>query len=156
LKNLHFCDSIGDQNGLASSYNNLGNLSNEQGNYAKALEYYTAASKIFLQMGNEHDHAITLANIGMIQSQPKFYQSAINYFADSREIAARLEVVPIISWLDMYLGLTYKYLQKYASAIIYYNKALVSYQKQGNKHETRNLYRNLGNVHLEMGSIEEA
>ncbi|CAF1692108.1 unnamed protein product, partial [Adineta ricciae] len=67
---------------LASSYNNIGMVYSDMGDYSKALEYYERASTIQQQSlpPNHPDLASSYNNIGMVYSDMGDYSKALEYY----------------------------------------------------------------------------
>jgi tetratricopeptide (TPR) repeat protein len=55
---------MNDKLGTANTLNNLGYLNNFQGNYAESGSWYKQALKIYREIGEKHDIAATLVNLG--------------------------------------------------------------------------------------------
>ena len=72
----------------ATSYNNIGAVYDDQGDYGKALEYYQKVSEIFEKvLGTEHsDTAGSYNNIGGVFYQMKEYPKALEYLGKAFEI----------------------------------------------------------------------
>ena len=72
-KNIAFSRSIDNLDGIASSYNTLGNINNDIGEYTKAMEYYTLAAEMFREIGDERKTSIALTNVGVIHQRQSFF-----------------------------------------------------------------------------------
>jgi tetratricopeptide (TPR) repeat protein len=72
--------NIDYKDGLANVYGSIGIVCSEQNNYAKGLEYYFKALKLFRETGQEEIVAIVYNNIGDIYSTQKEYTKALEYF----------------------------------------------------------------------------
>jgi tetratricopeptide (TPR) repeat protein len=63
-KALTIRERIGDQQGIASSYNNIGLIHKTQGRYAEALEAHQKALAIHERIGDQQGIASSYNNIG--------------------------------------------------------------------------------------------
>ena len=125
---LQLAKELTYQKGIASSYNNLGVIYDDQGNYARALENYFNALKTFEIAGDKYGMATTYNNIGIIN-----YEQAQQPFNDS--LATR---------------------KNYQSALHYYSLSLNIRETLGDKHGIADCYTNIGVIHDELGNLAEA
>ncbi|MBL4654584.1 MAG: hypothetical protein COC01_09230, partial [Bacteroidetes bacterium] len=75
---------------LASSYNNIGIIYDDQSDYPRALDYYFKALKIYEELGNKADYAkassakqgmaASYNNIGVIYKNQSDYPRALDYY----------------------------------------------------------------------------
>ena len=61
---------IGDKNGEASSYGNLGTVFQSLGEYEKAKEYLEKALAITIQIGDKNGEASSYGNLGTVFQIP--------------------------------------------------------------------------------------
>lgn len=116
-------DSVTYCQTIATIYNNLGMLENEQKHYGKALEYYGKALSIV------PDSLLTNAvyvysNISAVYHYLDKYDLADHYLDKAIEIATRRNDKLILSTCIQNKGTNYNEIGKYNEAISYYEKAL--------------------------------
>ncbi|PKP17425.1 MAG: hypothetical protein CVU05_15550 [Bacteroidetes bacterium HGW-Bacteroidetes-21] len=172
LKSIELYKSINDQNGLTSSYNNIGLAYSDQGKFETAKEYYEKAMKIHL--GNlsackdnscEKDKmgiSNNLTNISLIYLHQGNNLKAIEYQLKALKIKEAL----LNNCNDKTNCLTYKqsiarcynnigiihYNQKsYKKAQEFSEKALVTYLEIDDQLGVSYCYGNLGNLFSDMG-----
>ena len=56
---------LGDKKGMGNSYNNIGNIYKDQGNYEKALEYASKSLAIYEEIGDKKGMGNSNNNIGI-------------------------------------------------------------------------------------------
>ncbi len=89
-RSLKIRDSIGDEKGMSSVYNNLGILLKEKGDVKRALVYFKSALAIDLKLNNKEGIVIDYINIGSNHSNK---DSALLYHKKSLEVAKELGLV---------------------------------------------------------------
>ncbi|KPK76732.1 MAG: hypothetical protein AMJ89_03625, partial [candidate division Zixibacteria bacterium SM23_73] len=62
-------EKIGDEHGMAKTFNNLGLVYKAKGEWDKAIEFYNNSLKIKEKIGDEHGMARTKANIGILYKE---------------------------------------------------------------------------------------
>ncbi len=79
-------EEIGNQQGIASSLNNIGNVYYHQGNYSQALDYYQRSLKNYEIMEDTIGIARSLGNIGLIHIDQGNHLEALDYSQRSLNI----------------------------------------------------------------------
>ena len=81
-----------DHPDTATSYNNIGLVYDEQGDYDKALEYYGKALDIWERvLGPDHpDTATSYNNIGLVYDSQGDYDKALEYYGKALDIKERV------------------------------------------------------------------
>jgi len=92
---------VGEKEGMASAYNNIGAIHHYDKNYAKALEYYQRSMQIRRSMGNDRSVAQLLNNFGTVFEDMGELDSAMFYHRRSLAIWERLQD---ISWMAVCLS----------------------------------------------------
>ncbi|MCP4287346.1 MAG: tetratricopeptide repeat protein [Gammaproteobacteria bacterium] len=77
---------LGDQYGIATSLNNLGNIAERQGDYEQARDYYQQSLSIRRDIGNQPGIAESLNNLGLIAKHQGDYTQALDYQQQSLSI----------------------------------------------------------------------
>ncbi len=161
---LSLCESfLGTEHpDTATSYNNIGLVYQEQGDYTKALEYLFKALAIKEKvLGMEHpDTATSYNNIGLVYDEQGDYTKALEYYFKALEI---LEIVlgtehPSTATSYNNIGLVYDEQGDYTKALEYYFKALAIREKVlGTEHpNTATSYNNIGLVYDNQGDYAKA
>ena len=75
---------------LANSLNNIGYIYDNQGDYQKALDYYTRSLKIFEERKDKKEIQSELINIGVIYYKKADYSKALEYYFKSFKIQNEL------------------------------------------------------------------
>lgn len=134
------------KNGLARAYGSIGVVCSEQNNYARALEYYFKALKIYRETGQQDNIAAANNNIGIVYKALKEYGKALEYFNKAfliqNKTAGNTAAVTITN-----IGNIYLLQQNKAKAIESYNNALNLFAKHENKRGLGELYISLGNYY---------
>ncbi len=87
---LDISREIGDRNGEASSYNNLGLAYYSLGEYQQAIQYYQQSLAITREIGDRNGEASSYNNLGNAYSSLGEYQQAIQYHQQSLAIKTEI------------------------------------------------------------------
>lgn len=155
-KNIAFSESIDNLDGIASSYNTLGNINNDIGEFTKAMEYYTLAAEMFRKIGNQRKTSIALTNVGVIHQKLENYEKAILYYLASDSIFRELKFHRGNAFIASRLSTVYKNMKQYERSLSYSEKALESFEKLGGRSDIAEIKHNMGNLYWEQGKYSEA
>jgi tetratricopeptide (TPR) repeat protein len=89
-KSLKITEQIGDQAGIAVTYNNIGRVYKYKGDYDKALEWYLNSLKIKEQIGDRAGLATTYNQIGLIYQSKGDYAKALDYAEKALNISLKI------------------------------------------------------------------
>jgi tetratricopeptide (TPR) repeat protein len=143
------------KNSLARAYGSIGIVFSEQSSYAKALQYYLKALKIYEESKNLEKCARLYNNIGIIYKAQDDDFKALNYFVKCLKIQEKIddETVGITT---TNIGNVYLHQKNFPKALEYYNKALKLFEKYPNPRGSGELYNNLGLYYKMNTNREEA
>ncbi len=132
MKSLTIYQEIGDRDGMAVSYNNIGETYTElakadttpgrQEKFEQALDYQHKALEIEKELGNKYYITFSLANIGNIYIEQDKPKTSLPWFKQSAAIAEEINAKPEMR--DAYFGLykAYKKLNNLSKALTYHEK----------------------------------
>ena len=163
---------------VATSYNNIGLVYNDQGNYVKALESYNKALEIYLSVfGDKHPNVATnYNNIAVVYFSQGNYAQALEYYNKAFSQGNYAQALEYYNKaLELYLsvfgdrhpsvatnynniGGVYDSQGNYAKALEYYNKALeIRLSVFGDRHPSvATNYNNIGSVYDSQGNYAKA
>jgi tetratricopeptide (TPR) repeat protein len=75
---------------MASSYDQLGRIAEEWGDYEQALDWYRQSPTVFEELGNRADMASTISQIGALYTQTGRTTDAVAY--NLRSLAIRADI----------------------------------------------------------------
>ncbi|MEK8180304.1 tetratricopeptide repeat protein [Flavobacterium buctense] len=143
FENLDVKNEVEKQKGLAKALGSIGIVFSEQSNYAKALQYYLKAVKIYEQIKEEEKCAKLYNNIGVVYQSQSADFKALEYFIKTQKIQEKLK--------DANIGITYTnigngYLKQnnLPKAFDYYTKAKMALEKNPNPRALGEWYNNIG------------
>ena len=146
----------------ATSYNNVGAVYYNLGDYDNALDYFNKSLSIRLEVfGGHHPNvAQSYNNIGLVYANLGDYEKALDYF--NKSLSIRLEVFgdshPDVAQSYNNIGVVYANLGDYEKALDYYNKSL-SIQLEvfgGHNPDIASSYNNIGGVYYNLGDYDNA
>ncbi len=146
----------------ATSYNNIGLVYSEQGDYDKALEYYFKALDIDKKvLGKKHPStASSYNNIGLVYDEQGDYDKALEYYFKALEIWENILGTehPYTATSYNNIGAIYYSKGDYDKALEYYFKALDIREKVlGKEHpDTAQSYNNIGAIYNQKSDYDKA
>mgnify|MGYP003465903748 CR=1 FL=1 len=151
-----------DSKVVAECYHHIGAVYSDQGNYAKALEYFQKALGIRKEkLGNDHsDVASCYNNIGAVYNDQGDYTKALECYQTALDIWKRVlgEDHPMVALCHHNMGVVYKVQGDYPKALEHYQKALgIRKRVYGEDHLLVALcYYNIGVVYKVQGNYPKA
>jgi CHAT domain-containing protein/Flp pilus assembly protein TadD len=149
-------EKLGDPNSLSVIYTDLGNEYYDLGNYQKAIEFYTKALQIDIQIGDKKGEGADYGNLGNAYDSLGDYQKAIEYQNKRLQIALQIGDKQGEGQVYGNLGIAYYSLDDYQKAIEYYNKQLKIAFEIGDKNGEGNAYGGLGIAYYSLDDYQKA
>ena len=135
---------------------NLGNVYQDWGQYAKAVEYYEKSLQIFKKIGNVKGEGQSLGNLGNVYRGWGQYPKAVEYYEKSLQIFKKVGDVKGEGSTLNNLGNVYKGWGQYPKAVEYYEKSLQIDRKLGDVKGEGQSLGNLGIVYYGWGQYAKA
>ncbi len=156
LRSIEVLNQIGDDRNIASTYNNLGNLSNLRTEYVEAIKYYKNSLKASEELKDNKLISASLNNIGSVYRKLGNYSRAISYF--ERGLSISESENDSISMVASYsnVGNIYLSISDNDNALKYYKKALEISQNLKNFSAVASINGNIGLIHNRLGQYEFA
>jgi two-component system sensor histidine kinase UhpB len=156
LTSLKIREEIGDKNGIADSYNNIGNIHQNQGNYSEALKYYLGTLRIKEDKGDKKGIAASYHNIGNIYQNQGNYSEALKYYLSSVKVKEEISDKKGIADTYNSIGSNYRSMGNYPEALKNHLASLKIKEEIGDKKGIAISYNNLGNIYTDQGNYFEA
>ena len=155
-KALGIIIEIGDRNGQAACYGNLGTVYQSLGQCGKAEEYQKKALVIRKEIGDREGEATCYGNLGSVYESLGQYGKAEVYI--KKALVIRKGIGDREGEAACYgnLGTVYQSLGQHGKAEEYQNKALVIRKEIGHKEGEAACYGNLGTVYQSLGQYGKA
>ena len=151
-----FAKEKGLKKHMANALNTQGASSYFQGDYAKAIDYYTQSLKIQEEIGDKKGISACLNNIGLIYKEQGDYAKAIDYYTQSLKIQEEIgDKQGIASSLNN-IGGIYHYQGDYVKAMYYSTQSLKIDEEIGNKKGIANSLNNIGGIYHGQGDYAKA
>lgn len=96
LKSIDIKQHIGDKSGLAHTYNSLGRVFLDTGSYEEAAPILDQSLSIYRELSHQQGIAESTANLGHLHAVTGEHYHARCDYAESLEIAARIQAVPLV------------------------------------------------------------
>lgn len=144
------------QKGRASSYNNIGNIFYNKGNYPQALKNYFASLQINEELKNKKDIAGSYLNIGIIYYYQNNYPEALKNYVTALNL--RQEIGDKQGVANAYgdIGLVYDNPGNYPEALKNFFAALNIYENIGDKKGIAASYNDIGRIYNNQYNYQEA
>ncbi|MFH1321230.1 MAG: tetratricopeptide repeat protein [Bacteroidota bacterium] len=142
--------------GIARSYDNMGNIHKNQGNYDKALEYYLKSLKIMEEANDKRGRTNSLGNIGVIYYYQKNYDKALDYFIQTLNYYKEMnDKGGLGRSLDL-IGVIYKHNGEYNKAIKYHRQSLEIREEINDKVGIASCFENIAIAYAMQDEYKEA
>ncbi|ELR72411.1 serine/threonine kinase [Fulvivirga imtechensis AK7] len=153
---LELAGEIGDQSGMASSYNNIGVLHKNKGDLDGALEHYFKALQI--QEKNKFTDAIayTYSNIGTVYSLKGEYSKALENFNKANDQFVSIGHTLRAIGTTNNIGNVYEAQGQYDEALKYYLRSLELYEELEDNSQAFVPFNNIGNIFFSKGKYDAA
>jgi tetratricopeptide (TPR) repeat protein len=151
-----------DEGERAHLYHMMGMIKENQGEYAKAIEFYEKSIKMNQKILSPTDPELTASynNIGLVYKNMGEYSKALSSHEKALEIQQKTLPPNHPSFATSYnnIGLVYKNMGEYSKALSSHEKALEIYQKTlpPNHLLLATSYNNIGAVYQNMGEYSKA
>ena len=160
-KSLIIQREINDKEGEAYSLNNLGTIYDSKGEIDKALEYYFASIKIRENLNSKKSLAQSYNNIAILFNNQNDVANAMKYHFLSLKIRQQLNDPNGLAMAYNNIGTTYTHIvdSRYKKnmtfpdslinkSLIFFQKALVTYEKSENEHGIALSLYNIGDYYM--------
>ncbi len=146
----------GNEEGMAGTYNNLGNVYADKGEWERAIEFYQNALGTMERVGDIHGMAGTYNNLGSVYARKGEWERAIEFYQKSLETKERVGDMHGMAHTYGNLGAVYMQKGEWERAIEFYQKSLETKERVGDMHGMAQTYNNLGLVYARKGEWERA
>ena len=144
------------QQGLISSWHNIGYVHYVQSNYPAALKSWTKTLELSEQEGDRKGMAASYNNIGVIYDIQSSYPQALEYYFKSLKIKVQLGDKQGMADSYNNIGIIYWNQSSYPQALKYYFKSLKIRKELGNKQGMAYSYNNIGLIYYNQSSYPQA
>jgi tetratricopeptide (TPR) repeat protein len=142
--------------GIAKTYNNIGIIYDEQGNYPKALEYYFKALKMEEDAGDKGRQADVSGNIGIVYREQGDEPKALEYYLKTLQIKEELGDKEGQARVMGNIGNAYSDQGDNTKALEYFLKALKMAEESGYKKGQAINTGNIGNIYKDRRDYTKA
>ena len=148
-------EEIGNKKGIATSYNNIGNVYNAQGNSVEALKNYLASLKLKEEMGNKQGIAISYGNIGNVYKKDGNYTEALKNFSASLKIDEEIGNKKGVAVSNNNIGGIYYLQGNYSEALKMHFASLKIKEEIGDKEGMASTLGNIGLIYQDLENYKE-
>lgn len=129
------------------TYNALGNIYADQGEYAKALESYFKSLRLREEAGDVKGTAAAHNNIGLIHYAKEEYDEALRFYFKALNGYETLRYKKGMGLVYNNIGVIYKRKNNFSKALEFYNKSLRIKEEMGNKKGMGDSYNNIAAIY---------
>lgn len=141
---------------IANSLRNIGIVSEEQGNYPKALEKFFASLTLNEKIGYKRGIAGNLISIGIVYKRQNDPEKALRYYMEALRIVEEAGITNFKGLTLVNIGNIYADQKQFHKALEFYFKALVLNEKLGNTSSVSTNLGNIGIIYKDMGEYSKA
>lgn len=145
-----------DRYNISYTYNNLGWINYEFGNFKEAIEYYGQSLAWLDPVKDAGDLSHLYLNLGNSYHQLGQYHTAVKYFRKSLALSVSSGDNHALPIACNGIGLAYKYLGVYDSALSYYKLMLDHDKVYGTDKDLAIDYQNIGSLFYQWGHFQKA
>ncbi|GIK70080.1 MAG: hypothetical protein BroJett020_13750 [Bacteroidota bacterium] len=156
MLSLNTSKEINDKVTMSSTYNNLGNLYNQSGEYEKALKYYILSMELDEELNNRNGMATSYNNIGLIYWMQGGFEKAQEYFEKALHLHKALNKKEGVAAAYSNIGGVAYYRGKSDVALSYFYKAYEINKEINNKVGCATTLANISEILIEQKKYEEA
>ncbi len=151
-QSLAIRQELNDEDGLSSTYTNLGNLYQEMGDYPKAIEFYEKSHALKIKIGSDGKKLGTsLYNLGNFYREQGIHNKAIEYYLQALKKFEDSGDQEGIAKTYNNLGIIHIKQDDTLKAYDYYHKSLEIAENIGYYELLPHLYMNLGELYQKRG-----
>ena len=154
-QSLAFMKEMRETGGMATSYNNLGNIYSDQGDFVKALQHYQRALDL-VETTNKPKASIYYGNIGAIYLAQGVHPKALEQFQKSLAICEELNDEEGMAVAYNNIGIIYYEGGDATQALAYYGKSVELNKKLEDKQGLAETYLNIGIIKKTQGDYAQA
>ena len=143
---------IGDKEGTALLYNNIGLAFNKQADINNALQCFNNSLKINEEIGNKKGQANSLNSIALIYNNQGDLTKALEYFTKSLKLFEEAEYKAGTAYALINIGTYYKSKKEFKKALEYYNKSLKIREELGDKRDLAAVLSAIGSLNFDDGN----
>jgi tetratricopeptide (TPR) repeat protein len=153
---LRLRQQLNDEEGMAMSQLNLGNVYSDQEKKREAERAYLEAMQLFNKRNNQKQVANCLNNIGILKFEAADYNAAGSYFKQALTSAELLNDYELKAFTNNNLGTVYESMKDFKLAQVYFEEALELRELMDNEVEMADSYINIASTAFELKEVEKA
>lgn len=155
-KSLSFREELNDEQGMAATLNNIGNIYYELEDWDKCLEYFERALVYKMKGTSKRAIANAYNNIGLVWHERGNLDSALTYYTKSLKIQE--EINNLLGQIYCYnnIGALHQEEGRLAAALVHFKVTLKLSLKVGNYTESSNSYANIADVYKDQNQLDSA
>lgn len=144
------------KDGLGRAYGSIGVVCSEQGDYAKALEYYFKTLKIYEELKKDEYVSVVTNNIGIVYQAQKETGKALEYFGKAQWLQKKTGDYESMGVTLTNIGKIYLERSEYGPALEYFGKAEKIFSEHENQRGLGELYNSLGEYYAKKNDYAAA
>jgi len=142
--------------GISAMYACLGNICNDNGEYAKAISYYEAGYKIDKEMGHWENMAKSFNNIGTVYQRQTLLVKSQEYNFKALRLAEDHKMEDLLGLLYSNVANIYMDQDNFSKSLEFNYKALKKHQERKNDDGVADIYNSLAIIHFRQDNLKKA
>ncbi len=148
-----FYQQVNNSYNTANTYNIIGLIYKDKGQYREALENFFSALQV---IKDKEQLGVVYNNIGVVYRRSGSYEKAIEYFINSLNIREEINDKNGIAITSGNLGNIYLNQKQFSKAIEYYNRAKVLFEETNNRIYEAHALQNIGIINTHLKKFDDA
>jgi tetratricopeptide (TPR) repeat protein len=147
---------VGEEHGMAATFNKLGSVYQVRGEWGRAMEHYERSLAIQEKVGDRHGISTTFNNLGLVYQARGEWGQAMEYYERSLAIQEKVGDEHGMAAIFNNLGSVYQAKGESERAIEYYERSLAIDEKLGDEHHKGIVLWNRAETYFQMDIAEKA
>lgn len=145
-----------DSSGIAASWQNIGSIYENLGDYPRTLSCYQKSLKIYEELNKLNGMARSFNNIGIVYKVQEEHGQALKNFQKGLELFEKLNDVRGIANSKQNIGIIHYELEDYPKALEYYNQSLTLYRELSDDWGAAAALNNIGSLYEDQQEYQKA
>jgi diguanylate cyclase (GGDEF)-like protein len=156
LEVLRLFQELDDEDGVGTTYNNIGSVYYRLGDYANALDYFLRSLKLKEKAGDQQNQAKALNNIGGVFEQLGDSRNALDHYFKSLRLKEEINDLPGQAATLSNIGVVFQSMGEFEVALKQLSRSALIFEDIGDRYGLGAALDGLGSIHDRLGHLDRA